>query len=272
MSRHSLRPQLEQLQDRCLPSAAPALSISHVALSEGSSGRTAFVFTVHLSKATSHQVSVEFATADGTATVADNDYVPKAGTLAFAPGQTVKMITVPVKGDSVVEPDENFFVKLSGARNASVANATGVGTILNDDVAVTAPVAVNDSNATDLVTPVSGNVLANDTNPLSGALTVSTVNGRAANVGTPITLASGAQLTLNADGSYSYNPNGSGSIFRYLDAWQSATDSFTYTAANALGSQSNTATVTITITHVIPVQPGDPGDMCTPDNPSYPNC
>jgi VCBS repeat-containing protein len=263
MSRHSARPQLEQLGDRCLPSAGPALSIiGHVALPEGSGGRTAFVFRVNLSRASSHQVSVKFATADGTATVADHDYVRTAGRLTFAPGETAKTITVLVKGDTVVEPDETFFVKLGGARNASIAHATGVGTILNDDVVAAAPVAVDDSNTTPQYTPVGGNVLANDASPLSGAMTVSTVNGSAANVGKPIALASGALLTVNADGSYTYDPNGY--LLPFLFPEQTATDSFTYTAANVLGVQSNTATVTITIVSALPSQPGnenpDPGD------------
>ena len=109
---------------------------------------------------------------------------------------------------------------------------------------------------------VSGNVLANDSNTVTGGtLTVSTVNGSAANVGTPITLASGALLTVNADGSCTYNPNGA--FGWLLLPGQSASDSFTYTAVNSLGVQSNTATVIITITDSFS------GDLCDPDGP-YP--
>jgi hypothetical protein len=131
MSRRSFRPQLEQLEGRCLPSGLPALSINNVAEVESASGQqTAFVFTVSLSKASKQQVSVNYRTADGTATAADNDYVPAAGTLTFAPGQTTATITVLVNGDSVPNYPEGFYVDLSGASRASVANATGVGTIL----------------------------------------------------------------------------------------------------------------------------------------------
>jgi VCBS repeat-containing protein len=208
-------------------------------------------------------VSVNFATADGTATVVDKDYVSRKGMLTFAPGQTAKTITVLVNGNPVVEPDETFFVKLSGARYASIANATGVGTIQNNT-----PTAVDDYYTTDQVTPVSGNVLANDIGPTGDTLTVSTVNGTAANVSTQITLASGALLTVLADGIYVYDPNGA---FNYLAPGQAASDSFTYTAADSAGVQSNTATVTITVYSPIPVQP--PGDTgFTPDNPYYPNC
>jgi VCBS repeat-containing protein len=259
MSRHSFRPQLEQLGERCLPSVNPVLSISSVAHPEGNSGQTAYVFTVNLSKASPHQVSVNYATADGSATVADHDYVPTAGTLTFARGETAKTITVLVNGDNVAEPNESLFVNLSGASRATIANATGVGTIQNDD-APDALVAVYDSNWTDPWMPVNGNVLANDTNTLTGGtLTVSTVNGSAANVGTQIQLASGALLTINADGSYTYNPN---HAFDWIPAGYTAWDSFTYTAANSLGVESNTATVSIAITHSIS------GDPCDPDGPN----
>jgi hypothetical protein len=108
------------------------------------------------------------------------------------------------------------------------------------------PVAVADTNATDQNTPVSGNVLTNDSDPDGDALTVSAVNGQAANVGTQITLTSGALLTLNANGSYSYDPHGS---FNSLVGGQTSTDSFNYTASDGHGGTA-TATVTITITGV----------------------
>jgi hypothetical protein len=137
MSAFTFRPQVEQLEGRCLPSANPAISISHVTLAEGQSGQMAFVFTVILSEPSSKQVSVKFATADawGSSGVAraGDDYVPTSGQLKFSPGQTSKTITVQVNGDLTTERDEVFFVNLSGARNATLANQTGVGTIKDDD-------------------------------------------------------------------------------------------------------------------------------------------
>src|SRR5262245_41813433 len=132
MAPRTFRPQLVELSDRCLPSAS--ISISDVTLAEGSSGQTAFVLTVSLSEASSKQVSVKYATANGTATAGSGDFVGKSGTLMFAPGETSKTITVRVNGDTSVEADEQFFVKLSAARNAVIADAQGVGTILNDDI------------------------------------------------------------------------------------------------------------------------------------------
>jgi VCBS repeat-containing protein len=239
MSRRSFRPYLELLEGRCVPSASPGISINNIALVSGTSGQEAFVFTVSLSRPSLHTVSVNYATADGTATAAENDYVPTQGTLTFAPGQTAQTVTVLVNGNPTPEADETFVVNLSGARRAYLANAQGVGTIQDN-----APVAVNDSNWTDQSTPVSGNVLANALVPKGDTLTVNAVNGSAANVGKQIALPSGALVTLNADGSYTYNPNGA---FNSLSAGQSATDSFTYTAVDARGLRTNTATVTITI-------------------------
>jgi VCBS repeat-containing protein len=241
MSRFSFRPQLESLEERAQPSTLTINDVAHV---DRIGAQTAFVFTVSLSQPSNQPVSVKYTTADGTATAAEGDYVPTSGTLNFAKGQTAATVTVLVNGATVAEPDETFLVKLSGASHATIAGGTGVGTIQEPPP----PRALDDSNSTYQYRTVSGNVLANDSAPAGGGLTVVTVNGSAANVGTTIQLASGALLTLNADGSYTYNPNGA---FNYLASGQSATDKFTYTATDALGTRSNTATVSITISHPV---------------------
>src|SRR5205085_5089781 len=99
----------------------PSLSINDVTLLEGNSGTTNFNFTVTLSAASGQTVTVNFATADGTATVSDNDYQAMSGTLTFNAGETTKTITVKVNGDTKAEADENFFVNLSGATNATIS-------------------------------------------------------------------------------------------------------------------------------------------------------
>ncbi|MDH0740435.1 putative Ig domain-containing protein, partial [Achromobacter spanius] len=80
--------------------------------------------------------------------------------------------------------------------------------------------------------------------PDSDTLTVSQVNGQAANVGTAVAGQGGGTFTLNADGSYSFNP---GSAFNNLAANQTATSSITYTVSDGEGGTS-TATLTVTIT------------------------
>jgi hypothetical protein len=114
------------------PPTPPGVSINDVTVTEGNSGTTDAIFTVTLSTVSSSTVTVKYDTADSTAT-AGSDYQSASGTLTFAPGQTSKTITVTVNGDTVVEPDETFFVNLSNPTNATLTDSQGVGTIKNDD-------------------------------------------------------------------------------------------------------------------------------------------
>ncbi|WP_052108265.1 putative Ig domain-containing protein [Aerolutibacter daejeonensis] len=114
----------------------PSLSINDVTVVEGNAGVVNANFTVSLSAPSGQTVSVNYATADGTAT-APGDYTSLSGALIFAPGQTALAISVFVNGDVVPEANETFLVNLSGATNATIADNQGVGTISNDDVPVT---------------------------------------------------------------------------------------------------------------------------------------
>ena len=114
----------------------PSLSINDVTVTEGNAGTVSAVFTVTLSAASGQTVTVNYATADGTATQ-PLDYTSASGTLTFAPGVTTQTIAVLVNGETVPEANETFFVNLSGATNATIADNQGVGTITNDDVPVT---------------------------------------------------------------------------------------------------------------------------------------
>lgn len=126
-----------RLNVSAMPSYLPAVSINDVSKVEGNSGVTAFTFTVSLSTPATDVVTVNYATADGTATVANNDYTAAAGAVSFAPGVTSQTITVNVNGDAVTESNETFLVNLSGVTaNATLADAQGVGTIQNDDVSL----------------------------------------------------------------------------------------------------------------------------------------
>lgn len=114
----------------------PSLSINDVTVVEGNAGTVNAVFTVTLSAASGQTVQVNHATADGTATQ-PSDYTNTSGTSTFTPGQTTQTVTVPVVGEIVPEANETFFVNLSGATNATIADNQGVGTITNDDVPIT---------------------------------------------------------------------------------------------------------------------------------------
>ncbi|HEX6178015.1 MAG TPA: Calx-beta domain-containing protein, partial [Thermoanaerobaculia bacterium] len=113
----------------------PAITIADIAQNEGNAGTTNFVFTLTLSQAVSQTVTVQYATADGTATVADGDYIATSGTATFAPGTTTTTVTVQVVGDVKLEADETFFLNLTSPQLATVTppDDQAQATILNDD-------------------------------------------------------------------------------------------------------------------------------------------
>jgi hypothetical protein len=110
----------------------PMLSIDDVSAPEGNSGTSTMAFAVTMSEASGGTVTVNYATANVTAT-AGSDYVARSGTLTFNPGQTSKTIAVTINGDVLGEPDETFVVDLSGASGATIADAQGIGTIVDDE-------------------------------------------------------------------------------------------------------------------------------------------
>jgi hypothetical protein len=95
---------------------------------------TQFVFTVHLSDAYDVPVTVNFSTANGSATVAGNDYIARSGSLTFAAGETSKTVIVEVKADKSRESDEWFALNLTSAStNVLMLDSEGLGWILDDD-------------------------------------------------------------------------------------------------------------------------------------------
>jgi uncharacterized repeat protein (TIGR01451 family) len=112
--------------------AAPVLTLSDAAVTEGNDGTTNAVFTVLLSPATLVTQQVNFATLNGSA-VAGADFIPTNGVLQFNPGQTSQVVVVPVVGETLYELTETFTVELSAPVNATLADAQGTGTIFNDD-------------------------------------------------------------------------------------------------------------------------------------------
>jgi len=113
--------------------SSPSLSINDVTVTENNTGSVNAVFTVTLSPASGQTVTVNYATADGTATAPADYTAASGGTLTFNPGITSRTITVPVIGDTLDEPNETFVVNLSGAVNATIADAQGTGTITDND-------------------------------------------------------------------------------------------------------------------------------------------
>jgi chitinase len=125
------------------PPGMPSLSVADVSVVEGNSGTVNATFTVRLSAASSSTVTVDYATANGTAT-AGSDYVAVSGRLSFAAEETQKTVSVPVQGDTQVEPDETFFLNLSNPVGATLATSQATGTIHNDDTSSTGDITFQD--------------------------------------------------------------------------------------------------------------------------------
>ena len=110
----------------------PAAAITDVSVIEGDSGRRDAKFTVSVSSPRPGPVSVDYATAEGTAS-AGADFESGAGIVTFQPGETSKQVAVPVIGDVLEEPDETFSVELSNPAGVTIAKPRGAGTILDDE-------------------------------------------------------------------------------------------------------------------------------------------
>jgi hypothetical protein len=111
----------------------PTITIASATVTEGNVGTVNAVFNVTLSVPSGNTITVNFATADGSA-VAPGDYVALSGVVTFNPGEISKQITIQVVGDLLVEANETYSVNLSSPTNATIAGAGfGLGTITNND-------------------------------------------------------------------------------------------------------------------------------------------
>ena len=113
----------------------PSIAIGNLTLSEPPAGTTQFNFLVTASNPSSRPITVQFATADGTAH-AGSDYVQTAGTLTLSPLTTSETIPVSVNGDLIGETSKTFFVNLTNPTGATLANSQALGTILDYQLSV----------------------------------------------------------------------------------------------------------------------------------------
>jgi uncharacterized repeat protein (TIGR01451 family) len=164
----------------------PVISITSPSQLEGDAGNTPMNFVVSLSAVSGRNVSFTRATADGTATVGNNDYQPLAPLLVTIPaGQLSNTQTVQIVGDTVFEGDESFNLNLSNIVNATVAlpptiegtpvGLAGTGTIEDDDQQPTTTTITSDTPDPTVVGQpytVAVTVTAQTTSPL-GTVTVS---------------------------------------------------------------------------------------------------
>ena len=112
------------------PPGQPTVEIDDVAVDEDGGPAE---FTVTLSETSVDDVTVAYATSDGTAK-AGLDYTTVSETLTIRAGSTTGTISVEVLDDEVIEGDERFAVRLSSASGATIVDGEGVGTIRDDDV------------------------------------------------------------------------------------------------------------------------------------------
>ena len=108
----------------------PQVSISDATVNRENTG-TVCRFYVDLSTETNDQVSVHYATSDGSAT-SGKDYTAQSGVLTFKPGDKELSIDVPIKGDSLRQTTQKFTVQLSNPQNCTIDVNQAVGTIIND--------------------------------------------------------------------------------------------------------------------------------------------
>jgi Ca2+-binding RTX toxin-like protein len=140
--------------------AAPSMSVAPVFVpAEGNTGSTTVALTISLSAISSTPITVNYATADGTAT-AGSDYAALTGSVIFAPGETSKTVNVSISGDVLDEVDETIAFNLTSTQTLN-ASASGMITITDDD----APPVVSIGNV--IVSEAPGTVQAHFTVSLS---------------------------------------------------------------------------------------------------------
>jgi uncharacterized protein len=131
----------------------PVIAITNASVAEGNSGTTPLFFSVTLSApAGMGGVSFDYATADSTAS-AGGDYVAASGSATIPAGATSVILSVDVNGDWDFEGDETFAVNLTNLGGALPYDVQGVGTISNDDVALTA---IHDIQGNGASSPLAG--------------------------------------------------------------------------------------------------------------------
>lgn len=166
----------------------PLMSITDANIPEGNTGTSSAYFTVSLDKPSANTVTVKYNTKSGTA-VAPSDFSAANLKLIFAPGETSKVISISINGDTNVEADETFRLTLSKIVNAVLADSSGRGKILNDDM-TPGTVAENNNNnvyayrqITIYPNPVTSvlNIGLPETNVLH-TITVTDITGRTINL------------------------------------------------------------------------------------------
>jgi uncharacterized repeat protein (TIGR01451 family) len=159
----------------------PTVTINDPSVTEGDSGTKSMKFTVTIDHPSSQTISVPFSLADDTANVGV-DYNTNGGSFTIVAGATSADVTVGIKGDTTVEPDETFFCNITKPSNASLGDAQGVGTILNDDAEPTPSITVSDVSAAENAGPLTFTLELSPAPTQAGTVTISTAPNTATGV------------------------------------------------------------------------------------------
>jgi Ca2+-binding RTX toxin-like protein len=161
----------------------PAINLStNQSIVEGFTSPQNLGYTVTLSIASTQTITVQYATANGTA-IAASDYTSTSGTLTFNPGVTSQVINIPILNDSINEANETFTLTLSSPTNANLGTTTTVTTTITDtltaSVTTTLPANVENLTLTG-TTPINGTGNAGN-NIITGNTVNNILNGGAGN-------------------------------------------------------------------------------------------
>lgn len=217
----------------------PSLTLNDVSLSEGNSGTTSFNFTVSLSApAGAGGVTFDIATADDTATTADNDFVSQSLTGQTIPsGSSSYAFNVLVNGDVTEEADETFFVNVTNVTGVTVADGQGQGTIVNDDTNFCAQTytPIYQIQGSGLIAAITGNVTTQ-------GVVVGDFEGTASASGFFLQDMTGDGDTATSDGIFVFTGSSNlVSVGQVVRVTGFARERFNQTTLN--GSNSNTAAV-----------------------------
>jgi len=220
----------------------PTISLTDGSVTEGDSGTSDLTFTISLSAQASSDVTVGYATSNGTA-MAGSDYTAINGTLTIPAGNTSGTVTVSITGDTDVESDETFTLTLSNPSGASLGTATAIGTINNDDSAVLPSISLTDGSVTEgdigtsnFIFTISLSAQSSNDVTVDYATSDST-----AMAGSDYTTSNGT-LTIPAG-----NTSGSVTVSIIGDTDVENDETFTLTLSNPNGASLGTATATGTI-------------------------
>ncbi|MFN6538729.1 MAG: Calx-beta domain-containing protein [Nostoc sp. EkiNYC01] len=161
----------------------PTINLSaNQTIVEGYTSPQNATYTVTLSNASTKTITVKYATANGTAT-AGADYTNTAGTLTFNPGDTSKVINIPILNDFINEANETFTLTLTSPTNASLGTSKTVTTTITDTLTtyVTTTLPSNVENLTLKGTAKINGTGNNSKNFIFGNTVNNTLNGKAGN-------------------------------------------------------------------------------------------